>query len=134
MFRDRIIEAKKALGISSKTMSERSTLQLPEETISRVLHGKVADPHISTLLDLGETVGLAPYEIFMDAGTAAEFRLFLETRESNIDNSAQLELLRIKATELESRLKEKEHEIYDLKHDLAHKDEIIVLYKRLLEK
>lgn len=134
MFRDRIIEAKKALGYSAKTMSERSTLKTPEETISRFLTGKINDPHISTLLDTGATVGLAPYEIFMDAGTAAEFRLYLETRETNIDNSAQLELLKIKVAELENSIKEKDREIHDLTKDLAHKDEIIDLYKKLLEK
>ena len=35
MLHQRILEEKKRLGISSKTMSERSTLHITEETISR---------------------------------------------------------------------------------------------------
>ncbi len=125
MYRDRIIEAKKTLGISAKTMSERSVLHTPEETISRFLTGKINDPHVSTLLDTGATVGLAPYEIFMDSVTAASFRLFLELREKNIDNSAELELLRIKTAELEA-------ENLLLKTKLEAKEELLSVYKHFV--
>ena len=80
MFRDRIKEEKKKLNISSKSMSERSRMHIPEETISRVLSGKTIDPGISIVLDLGETVGLAPYEIFMCSTLVAEFKAFLELK------------------------------------------------------
>lgn len=102
MVRERLCEVKQIKGISTKTMAERSVLHLPEETISRVLHGKITDPHVSTVLDIGGTLDLAPYEIFMDANTAAEFRLFMESNVTNIDNSAQLEVLKIKSAQLET--------------------------------
>lgn len=125
MYRDRVIEAKKALGISTKTMSERSVLHLPEETISRFLNGKINDPHVSTLLDTGATVGLAPYELFMDAATAAEFRLFLESKITNIDNSAELEVLRIQTAE-------QAHKIELLEEKLKAKEELISVYKHFI--
>ena len=102
MFRERLCETKLIKGVSTKTMAQLSVLHLPEETISRVLHGKINDPHVSTILDIGGTLDLAPYEIFMDANTAAEFRLFMESNVTNIDNSAQLEVLKIKAAQLET--------------------------------
>ena len=71
MFRERILEEKKRLNLSAKTMSDTSRLHLPEETIHRVLSGKTSDPGISTVLDLAETVGLKHYEVFMDATLAA---------------------------------------------------------------
>ena len=121
MYRDRILEQKKILGISMKTMSERSKLQLPEETISRFLSNKTHDSRVSTVLDIGETVGLAPYELFMDARTAAEFKLFLETTLSDIDNAAELEMLRAKTASQET-------EIQLLKERLQHKEELLAVY------
>lgn len=126
MYRDRILEQKKILGISTKTMSERSKLELPEETISRFLSNKTHDPRVSTVLDICETVGLAPYELFMDARTAAEFKLFSETRLSDIDNAAELKMLRAKTTAQES-------EIQLLKEKLRHKDELLAVFKYFLE-
>jgi hypothetical protein len=64
-------------------MSDLSRLHILEETISRFLSGKTADPGVNTVLDLAETVGLKPYEAFMDATLASEFRVFLELK-SNI--------------------------------------------------
>lgn len=121
MYRDRILEQKKILGISTKTMSERSKLNLPEETISRVLSNKTHDSRVSTVLDIGETVGLEPYELFMDARTAAEFKLFLETRLSDIDNAAELEMLRAKTASQET-------EIRLLNERLQHKEELLAVY------
>jgi hypothetical protein len=114
-------------------MSERSLLHTPEETISRFLNGKINDPHVSTLIDTGATVDLAPYEIFMDSVTAAEFRLFLESREKNIDNSAQLEVLKIKTAELEAEnllLKTKLEHKEEL---LQSKEELIRAYRKLVD-
>ncbi len=122
MYRDRINEEKKKLGLSTKTMAERSALNLTEETISRFLSGKINDPHLSTLLDMGATVGLSPYELFMDSLTAADFKLFLETKLRNIDNAAELEVLRIKTAE-------QEQQIARLEERLAHKDELLSVYK-----
>ena len=122
MYRDRILEAKKAQGISTKTMTEHSVLHLPEETISRFLTGKTTDPHVSTILDLGAIVGLAPHEIFMDANTAAEFRLFLESKVTNIDNSAELELLRIQTAE-------QAHKIEHLEEKIKHQEELLEVYR-----
>ena len=121
MYRDRILEQKKILGISTKTMSERSKLNLPEETISRVLSNKTHDSRVSTVLDIAETVGLAPHELFMDARTAAEFKLFLETRLSDIDNAAELEMLRAKTAAQET-------EIRLLNERLQHKEELLAVY------
>ena len=126
MYRERILEAKKAQGISTKQMSERSVLHLPEETISRFLTGKTTDPHISTILDLAAIVGLAPHELFMDEVTAAEFRMFLESKITNIDNSAELEVLRIQTAE-------QTHQIELLEEKLRAKEELLEVYKHFVK-
>lgn len=122
MYRDRINEQKKMLGISNKTISERSKLHLPEETISRFLSNKnTHDAYISTLEDVCDAVGMQTYEAFMDAITAAEFKLFLETKLSDIDNAAELEMLRAKTAAQEA-------EIAILKERLQHKDEMLAIH------
>ena len=130
MYRDRINEQKTILKISNKTISERSQLKLPEDTISRFLSNKSHDAYVSTMLDVCEAVELKPYELFMDAITAAQFKLFLETRLSDMDNAAELEMLRTQTAAQEA-------EIALLKERLQHKDEIIAIhnhYNSLMKK
>lgn len=125
MFRERIAEEKKKLGITAKSMSERSKMHIPEETISRVLSGKTGDPGVSTVLDMGDTVGLLPYEIFMDSTLAAEFRAFLELKSKS--EETELERIRIIAENeslktVNATLSQK---IAILEEKLAHKEEIL---------
>lgn len=65
MWRERIIEAKKAKNVTTKMMSEK--VRLPEQTITRILSGKTETPRIDTVLDLGASVGLSPWELFSDS-------------------------------------------------------------------
>ncbi len=123
MYRDRINKQKKMLGLSNKTLSERSKLHLPEETISRFLAGKTDESRMSTFLDICDSAELNPYEAFMDEATAAAFKLFLETKLSDIDNAGELKELREKTVKQEA-------EIQRLNERLEHKDEIIRLHER----
>lgn len=128
MFRERISEEKKRQNLSVKTMADTSRLHLPEETISRVLSGKTADPGISTVLDLGETVGLKPYEIFMDATLATEFKAFLELKSRNEETEAE----RIRIVAENESLKATNAGLVDrirvLEMKLEHKEELLALH------
>lgn len=128
MFQERILEEKKRLNLSTKTMSDTSRLHLPEETIRRVLSGKTADPGVGTVLDLAETVGLKPYEIFMDATLAAEFQAFLELKSRSEETEAE----RIKIIADNENLKATNAGLVDrirvLEMQLSHKEEIIALH------
>ena len=128
MFRVRILEEKKRLNLSARTISDTSRLHLPEETISRVLSGKTADPGINTVLDIAEAVGLKPYEVFMDATHATEFRTFLElksrigeTEAERIRIIAENENLKVTNAGLVDRIRV-------LEIQLSHKDEIIAIH------
>ena len=128
MFRERILEEKKRLNLSAKTMSDTSRLHLPEETISRVLSGKTADPGVSTVLDLAETVGLKPYEAFMDATLASEFKAFLELK----SRSEATEAERIRIIADNENLKSTNAGLVDrirvLEIELSHKEELLALH------
>ena len=128
MFRERVLEEKKRLNLSTRTMADTSRLHLPEETIRRVLSGKTADPGISTALDIADTVGLKPYEAFMDATLAAEFKAFLELKSRSDETEAD----RIRIVAENENLKATNAGLVDrirvLEMQLSHKDEIIALH------
>ena len=128
MFRERILEEKKRLNLSAKTMADTSRLHLPEETISRVLSGKTADPGVSTVLDLAETVGLKHYEAFMDATLAAEFRAFLDFQFKSEETEAE----RIRIVAENENLKATNAGLVDrirvLEMELSHKEELLALH------
>ena len=135
MFRDRILEEKHRLNLSTRTMADTSRLHLPEETISRVLSGKTADPGVNTVLDIGETVGLEHYEIFMDATLAAEFKAFLELKSRSEETEAE----RIRIIAENENLKATNAGLVDrirvLEMELSHKEELLSLhdyYRKLL--
>lgn len=125
MYRERILQAKAALGLSSKQMAELSKLHTTEETIHRFLTGKTNDIHISTLMDLADIVGLAPHELFMEKATADEFRLYMESKVHNLDHTAELEALRIKTAE-------DDHKIEHLELELAHAKKLLKVYEHFV--
>ena len=133
MFRDRLNEEKKRLNISAKSMAVKSKLHIPEETISRVLSGKTSDPGISTVLDLGETVGLAPHELFMDATLAAEFRAFLELKSKIEETKAERIRIVAENESLKTTNVALTNRITFLEMELKHKDELISLHNSYKE-
>ena len=128
MFRERVLEEKKRLNLSTRTMADMSRLHLPEETISRVLSEKTTDPGIGTAIDIAETVGLKPYEAFMDATLAAEFKAFLELKSRSDETEAE----RIRIIAENENLKATNAGLVDrirvLEMQLSHKEEIIALH------
>lgn len=138
MYRERIKEAKTKLGISAKSMSLLSELHVQEETISRFLSGKTADPGVNVTLDLGATVGLKPYEIFMDEETAVEFAAFLELRAHGADYEchriqidAENESIRCINKALSDEIELLRIKLQHREEIIEHKDRIISLYERL---
>lgn len=128
MLRERVIEEKTRRNLSTKTMADTSRLHLPEETIRRFLSGKTADPGVTTFVDIVETVGLKPYEVFMDSATAAKFRAFLE-----IDNNGnECEVQRIKLAADNEELQKTNAGLADrlrvLEMELEHKEELLALH------
>ena len=120
MWLDKIIEAKKALGITTKEMVERIKT-LPEETIRRILTGKTQTPRVDTVLELGAAVGLSPYEIFAETNSylgGESFKALQAERDTLADENKEL---RDKVVSLTH-----ENEILQIKLEL--KEEIILTH------
>lgn len=136
MWRERIIEAKKALGVSTKFMSER-TMHIPERTIIRLLNGETDNPYVDTVLEVGASVGLSPQEIFSETNLVLGDK-DLATLQADLDLvKAERDLLATENSMLNDKVVNLGAEIELLKMKLDHQDEIIKLhnyYQALLKK
>ena len=127
MWRERIIEAKKAKGISTKTMSER-TMHIPERTIIRLLNGETDNPYVDTVLEVGASVGLTPQEIFSETNLVLGDK-DLSTLQSELEMvKAERDLLVTQNTILNDKVVNLEKELELQKKDLTHKEELLALH------
>ena len=133
MWRDKIIEAKKAQGITTKQMAERIKT-LPEETIRRILSGKTQTPRVDTVLDLGAAVGLSPYEIFEEASSYVGGESFKVLQAELEALKAERESMIAENTALKDEVITLSHRNDILKIKLELKEEIILTHKYYIKK
>lgn len=135
MWREKIIEAKKAKNITTKMMSER--VRLPEQTITRILSGRTSTPRIDSVLDLGAAVGLSPSDLFAETTSVLGDKNLVTLQEELDQANAALAALQAEFASLSEEntdLKVKnvtlnaENDLLRLK--LEHKEEIIRLHNR----
>ena len=136
MWRERIIEAKKNLKISTETMSER-TLHIPERTIIRMLNGETANPRVDTILEVGASVGLSPQEIFSETNVVIGDK-DLATLQAELEVvKAERDLLSTQNAILTDKIATQAKEIELLRTTIDHQEEIIKLhdyYRALIKK
>ena len=127
MWRERIIEAKKALGVSTKYMSER-TMHIPERTIIRLLNGETDNPYVDTVLEVGASVGLSPQEIFSETNLILGDK-DLATLQADLDMAnAEKDILVTEITMLKDKIACLTAENDMLKREIEHKEELINLH------
>lgn len=127
MWRERIIEAKKALGVSTKYMSER-TMHIPERTIIRLLNGETDNPYVDTVLEVGASVGLSPQEIFSETNLILGDK-DLATLQADLDMAnAEKDILVSENTILKDKIACLTAENEMLKREIEHKEELINLH------
>ena len=112
-------------------MSEMTPSKIPPETITRILNEKTGDPRISTVLELGESVGLTPWELFAETADLIAYQSFLNLQ-------AEVDALKVDKEALAAEnkaLKNNVNEVVALKAEidrlrltLEHKEEIIALH------
>ena len=126
MWLERIKQAKAARGITTKEMADH--MRLPKETITRILNGKTKNPYITTVLQMGEAVGLSEWEIFTETGTVIGSASLKELQDELDDTKAQLELVRIACDVKETENAALLAEISLLKMELQHKEELLAVH------
>lgn len=138
MFVERLVEEKKRLNLSAKTIADTSTLHLSEDTVERIFARKTNDPGVKTIESIAGTLGLKLYEVFMDATTAAEFRAFLEFKDKSNETETERIMIvaeneNLKATNagLADRLRVLEMELKHKTELIESKNETIALYRMM---
>lgn len=135
MWRDRILEAKKAKGITTKSMAEYS--HMTEKTVARILSGETQNPYVDNVIVLGASVGLMPSELFLESGLVVgdQNLAILQAEVDRLTN--ELEALTGDAAMLRSEITAltTERDLLQLKLDhkdelIKHKDEILTLLRR----
>ena len=122
MWREKIIETRKAKNITIKMMSERTASHIPEETITRILKGKTEFPRIDTVLELGESVGLSPWELFAET-TSVLGDITVTKQQEAIDG------LNAKNGLLEAQVSAMTTEIELLKKEVQHREQLLALHE-----
>lgn len=130
MWRDRILEAKKEKGITTKSMADYA--HMPEKTVARILTGKTQAPYVDTVITLGASVGLSSREIFSEAGVVVgdQDLMAMQTEAARLAAEvaqAQADVAMLKA---EVATLTAENDLLRLKLD--HKDEVINLQKEII--
>lgn len=123
MWRDRILEAKKEKGISTKAMAE--FVRMPEKTVSRILSGKTQAPYVDTVIALGASVGLTPEEVFAETGVVVgdQDHAVLQTEVERL--TGELASLLAETEKLKSHVSALTVENDLLRMKLEHKEELI---------
>ena len=135
MWREKIIEAKKAKNISYQMIAE--SINRTEQTIKRILASKTETPRIDTVLDMGAAVGLTPEELFSETTSVLGDKSFLELQDELNKIKYELETMQTQYTSLSVELTDEkmrnvslQAEIDMLKIKLEFKDEIIAVHNR----
>lgn len=109
-------------------MAERTPSHLPVETITRILNEKTDDPRISTVLALGESVGLSPWELFAEPTALVAYQSFLNLQAEYDKLQADFANLQAENVSLKDKNVALEVELDRLRLTLEHKEEIISLH------
>ena len=127
MWRERIIEAKKALKISTETMSER-TMHIPERTIIRLLNGETDNPRIDTVLEVGASVGLSPQDLFCETNLVLGDKDLATLQADLYVVKAERDLMSVENDMLKKKIDVLTTELELVKKELSHKEELLALH------
>ena len=139
MWRDKVNERIKEKNISIRLMSE--AVLLSEQTTRRILSGKSSAPSVYDVLNIGGYVGLSPLELFAETNSVIGDKTHLQFQEELDQANAQITALRTQiemlseemtALKVENVTHKSEIEILRLKLEM--KDEMISLYRSVIDK
>lgn len=135
MWRDRILEAKRAKGVKTKYMADFALMT--EKSVNRILSGETQNPYVDNVIVLGAAVGLTPSEIFDETGLVVGGQ-DLATMQAEVDRlTAELGALtsEVAALKSETTALATENDLLRIKLEskeelIKHKDEIIALLRQ----
>lgn len=126
MWLDNIKELKKAKGMSTKQIAEKTNL--PERTVNRIFSGDTDNPYVDTLHRIVTVLGGSLDDILADTKVVVGEENLATLQENVYEVTAKYELLKAENTILKDKVSALTAENDLLKLKLTHKEEIIALH------
>lgn len=134
MWLDNLKELKKAKGMSSKQIAEKTNL--PERTVVRIFSGDTPNPYVDTLYRIVAILGGSLDDVLADSKTVVGSQNLVALQCEADKLSAENGLLAAENVMLKDKVVVLSAEIDLLKTKLEHKEEIIAIhnyYKTLID-
>jgi transcriptional regulator with XRE-family HTH domain len=134
MWLDNLKELKKAKGMSSKQIAEKTNL--PERTVVRIFSGDTPNPYVDTLYRIVAILGGSLDDVLADSKTVVGSQTLVALQCEADKLSAENGLLAAENVMLKDKVGVLSAEIDLLKTKLEHKEEIIAIhnyYKTLID-
>ena len=126
MWLDNLKELKKATGMSSKQIAERTNL--PERTVNRIFSGDTDNPYVDTLHRIVTVLGGSLDDILADTKAVVATESLVEVKENAGVIEAERDLVLAELDMLRTKTIAQEAEIALLKERLQHKEELLALH------
>lgn len=126
MWLDNLKELKKAKGMTSKQIAEKTNL--PERTVTRIFSGETDNPYVDTLHRIVSVLGGSLDDILADTKVVVGEKNLATLQEDVEVVTAELDLLRAEHVILKDKVAALTAENEMLKMQLNHKEEIIALH------
>jgi transcriptional regulator with XRE-family HTH domain len=126
MWLENLRELKKAKGLSSKQIADKTLL--PERTVKRIFSGDTEDPRADTIRRIVAVLGGSLDDIFAESGAVIVSK-DLAAQQADFDlASVELELLQTKLNVLQDLNASLTAENDMLRRELKHKDELLAIH------
>ena len=127
MWREKLVEVKKAKGIKTRQIAELSGVS--EKTVARILSGETDRPYMDNLHDIAKVLGISLDDLFAENRTAQLSNESLSSALEKIEKlSAEIDLVKAENVILKDENAILKAKIELLEIQLKHKDEIIALH------
>lgn len=127
MWLDNLKELKRRSNMTAKQIADKA--KLPERTVTRIFSGETDHPRVDTLHLIVTAMGSTLNEIFADTNFVVATESLVQTKEAAIVFQVERDLLLKEIEELRAKCAAYETKISLLEERIAHKDELLAVYK-----
>ena len=131
MWLENLKELKKAKGMTSKQIAEKTNL--PERTVNRIFSGDTDNPYVDTLHRIVIALGGSLDDILTDSKVVVATESLVEVKENATAVEAERDLVRVENEMLKTKNAALTSEVEILKKELQHKEELLAVYNYFIK-
>jgi transcriptional regulator with XRE-family HTH domain len=131
MWLENLKELKKAKGMTSKQIAEKTNL--PERTVNRIFSGDTDNPYVDTLHRIVTVLGGSLDDILADSKVVVATESLVEVKENANVVEAERDLVLVENEMLKTKNAALTSEVEILKKELQHKEELLAVYNYFIK-